>query len=278
MAKKDLLKRSLSGTVFIAVLVAALFCAPLMLLVSLVSLCFMLHEFYGISLGGNFRLERAMAFVCCCTLYVILFLVQWCGIPLRWIAVAIVPMFLMMVSLLFEKSREALDSFAYIFEGMVYIGVPVSLLPFLLFRTGEYDGTLMLGFLVILCLSDTGAYIWGTAFGQKPDSRKLAPSISPKKSWIGFWAGVINAMAASVAVYFLGWLDGMSLWQAVLFAALLSASGVCGDLFESVWKRHFGVKDSGNSIPGHGGFLDRFDSSLAAIPVAIAFLAVFGLL
>ena len=81
---------------------------------------------------------------------------------------------------------------------------------------------------------------------------------------------------AAVVLHFVGWMP-FSLRHSVALGALVSVSGVCGDLFESLWKRHFGVKDSGNVIPGHGGMLDRFDSSFLAIPFALVYLVICGL-
>lgn len=278
MAKRDLLVRTLSGTVFIAVLVTGLvWCPSLLPFIVLTSLYFMFSEFFGISLGTDFRFPRLMAALTGVMLFCVSYCVCSCGMEARWFLLCVAPVLAMMISLLFARERPDITKFSLLFESIVYIGVPVALVPVLLFKDGARDGFLLLSFLVIMCCSDTGAYVFGSAFGQKPESRKLAPSISPKKSWVGFWSGVFVAMAVSVALHFLGWLD-LPLGHCVGFASVLSVTGVCGDLFESLWKRHFGVKDSGNAIPGHGGFLDRFDSSLFAIPAAVVYLAVFNLL
>ena len=135
----------------------------------------------------------------------------------------------------------------------------------------------MLSLFILIWMSDVGAYCVGTALGQRPDARKLAPSISPKKSWWGFWGGVFFCVAAAVGLHFLTWLP-FGLLHCIALGVIVSVAGVCGDLFESMWKRHFGVKDSGNCIPGHGGMLDRFDSSLVAIPLACVYLTLTGLL
>lgn len=278
MAKKDLLKRTVSGTVFIAVLVTGLlWFPPLLPYIALISLYFMFSEFFGISLGESYRPQRVLAAVTGIAMFCLSYCICRYGIETRWMLVATVPALAMMISLLFIEDRTEFAGLPFLFEGILYIGVPVALIPLLLFRDGVQDGYLLLSILVIMSCSDTGAYVFGTAFGQKPTSRKLAPSISPKKSWVGFWSGVVAAMAVSIALHYLGWL-AIPVGHCLGFSAVLSMTGVCGDLFESLWKRHFGVKDSGNAIPGHGGFLDRFDSSLFAIPSAVAYLAVFNLL
>jgi len=120
--------------------------------------------------------------------------------------------------------------------------------------------------ILLVWAADTGAYFAGTRFGR----RKLAPRISPNKTWAGVWGAF--ALAGAVALVgggLLGWRDGWLV--ALLGAALLSvAASIVGDLVESLLKRHANVKDSGALFPGHGGLLDRADSLLAALPVFAA--------
>jgi phosphatidate cytidylyltransferase len=117
--------------------------------------------------------------------------------------------------------------------------------------------------LAIVWVADSGAYFVGSRIG----GRKLAPSISPGKTWAGFWGGLaaVGVLALVAAPLFGLGFSGMSL---LFFASLLTAlASVIGDLFESMIKRHAGAKDSGDLFPGHGGMLDRIDSILAALPV-----------
>jgi phosphatidate cytidylyltransferase len=127
--------------------------------------------------------------------------------------------------------------------------------------------------LVIVWVSDIGAYFSGRAFGK----RKLAPQISPGKTW----AGAYGAMLAGVLVAELGgWLLGVrggKLVALALLAALTVAISIVGDLLESLMKRHAQVKDSGTIFPGHGGLMDRLDSVFAALPVFAAGLLLLGL-
>ena len=111
--------------------------------------------------------------------------------------------------------------------------------------------------------TDSGAYFVGTLIGK----HKLAPNISPNKSWEGFWGGMAGAVVIAVLGFKLlglGWAQLPALALLTVVAAMMS---VAGDLFESLLKRHSGHKDSGRLIPGHGGMLDRLDSLLAALPV-----------
>jgi phosphatidate cytidylyltransferase len=129
---------------------------------------------------------------------------------------------------------------------------------------------------VIIWGSDVGAYLFGITLGQKY-GKKLFPSISPKKSWIGFWGGLFMAVALAVGLHYLGLLP-FELRHCIVMSLLLNVTGVYGDLIESQWKRHYEVKDSGNIIPGHGGLLDRFDSALIAIPIGIIYLVLWNVL
>jgi phosphatidate cytidylyltransferase len=135
---------------------------------------------------------------------------------------------------------------------------------------------LLLSFFVIIWGSDVGAYLFGITLGQKY-GKKLFPSISPKKSWIGFWGGLFMAVVLAVGLHYLGLLP-FELRHCIVMSVLLNVTGVYGDLIESQWKRHYEVKDSGNIIPGHGGLLDRFDSALIAIPIGIIYLVLWNVL
>ena len=112
-------------------------------------------------------------------------------------------------------------------------------------------------------------------FGK--NGKKLFPSISPKKSWAGFWGGLLLSMVAAYVLYLTHLLQ-YPLVHCLILAAIMNVAGVYGDLFESQWKREAGIKDSGNVIPGHGGLLDRFDSTLFAMPAGVAYLLLMHLI
>ena len=149
--------------------------------------------------------------------------------------------------------------------------------PLMMMDGDVFDGWLLLSFFIIIWASDVGAYCVGTLLGQKSDSRKLAPAISPKKSWWGVAGGVVLGIGASALLSYLTWMP-FPMIHCLALGFLVSAAGITGDLFESMWKRHFHVKDSGSLIPGHGGMLDRIDSSLVAIPLAYVYLLAFSLI
>jgi phosphatidate cytidylyltransferase len=126
-------------------------------------------------------------------------------------------------------------------------------------------------FFLALCvwLGDTGAYYTGKNFGKT----KLLPRISPKKTVEGLIGGIITSAIAATVIHFT-FLPEFRLADAIVVGVILSAAGVIGDLAESMWKRSAAVKDSGTLIPGHGGFLDRFDSILFTAPMLYLYWAV----
>ncbi|MFW6217260.1 MAG: phosphatidate cytidylyltransferase, partial [Desulfohalobiaceae bacterium] len=153
-----------------------------------------------------------------------------------------------------KKGQPAWSEMQIVLLGLVYIPLAFQFMPSL--QTPE----LLLVFLAALG-SDTGAYYAGTKFGK----RRLWPSISPKKSWAGAWGGLLVCLAFALL---LGLSLGSALWYHWLWLGLvLNLAAQFGDFFESGLKRQLQVKDSSNLLPGHGGFLDRFDSVLLVLPV-----------
>ena len=182
---------------------------------------------------------------------------------------------------LYRKLEKPFDSLAHTFFAIIYIALPFSLLPFAAFsREGigsllphgqiVFSPGIVIGFLLLLWANDTGAYLIGVAFGKN----RIMERISPKKSWEGFIGGaVIAALAAWLISRWLG-VVGTPGW--IIIALIISVTGTFGDLVESMLKRSLGVKDSGTIMPGHGGFLDRFDSAIVAFPFVYLFISLFG--
>jgi phosphatidate cytidylyltransferase len=151
--------------------------------------------------------------------------------------------------------------------GILYIGWLLS--NFVILRNLE-DGRGWV-FLAILSTfaSDSSAYFAGRALGK----HKMAPYISPKKTWEGAAAGIAGAIIACTILVYLFHLP-VNYWQAIILGILVSVMGQLGDLVKSLFKRNVEVKDSGNVLPGHGGFLDRMDS-LAFAGVTVYYFVAF---
>ncbi len=165
----------------------------------------------------------------------------------------------------------------YSLSGVLYILCGLAFMIVLAFRGGEFSGLLPLSFFLMIWASDVGAYCVGSTLGQAFHSRKMAPKISPNKTWAGFIGGMVFCLAAAALLQATGLLE-MSLITSLVLGVVVHCTGVAGDLLESLWKRRFGVKDSGNLIPGHGGLLDRFDSSLLAFPAGAILLLLLKLI
>ncbi len=137
------------------------------------------------------------------------------------------------------------------------------------FSQGRYHPLIVIGILLLTWASDTGGYFAGTAFGKT----KLFQSISPKKSWEGLIGGAILTLVIAYLISLFA--DFLPLWKWMVMGVITVVAGTYGDLVESLFKRSIKIKDSGQTLPGHGGFLDRFDALLLSLPFIAAFLKLF---
>ena len=274
----NFIKRTISGIGFAAVMLAAFLTNEYVYgVVMLLSLIIMMKEFLTMTCGNNYPYSQVLSILSGAVLFTLIYMYKAFEFPGRLVILAFVPVFLLMINSLYLKDKSRFDKFANLYTALMYIAVPWSLLNFAVFNSaGEFNGILLLCFFCIIWGTDVGAYIFGITLGQKY-GKKLFPSISPKKSWIGFWGGLATAIGVAVGLHYAG-LFRFDLIHCIFMGALLCVAGVYGDLIESQWKRHYNVKDSGNVIPGHGGLLDRFDSALIAIPIGIIYLVVMNVL
>ena len=174
---------------------------------------------------------------------------------------------------LYKTDGSALDNFAYFALSQLYAALPFAMLNILTtFGGAGYNYIMPLSIFIFLWCSDSGAYFVGSAIGR----RKLFERISPKKSWEGsIGGGVLALVAAYILSIYHPMLSTME-WMGM--AIVVVVTGTWGDLIESCMKREMGIKDSGNILPGHGGILDRFDSTLFAVPSVIVYLTFIGIL
>jgi phosphatidate cytidylyltransferase len=239
------------------------------------------YEYYLMVRNTGIRLQMFAGMVTGILVYTLSTLISTGIIPSVYFLILIPVLVIMMVAELYRKTDKPFDSLAHTLFGVVYTALPFSIFPFAAFgRAGlhsilphegiSFSPGIIIGFFLLIWANDTGAYLSGMSLGR----HKLFERISPKKTWEGFFGGMI--IAAAIAWLLSGWLGIVSSWQWVVIALIVTISGTYGDLIESMLKRSTGVKDSGTILPGHGGFLDRFDSALVAFPLVYLFLAVFG--
>ena len=200
-------------------------------------------------------------------------------IPNKAFLVLIPMISIIMVVELYRRQDKPFDSLAHTFFSALYTVVPFSMFPFAAFsRTGLnsilphaniiFSPGIIIGFFILIWANDTGAYLTGMSFGR----HKLMERISPKKTWEGLIGGII--IASLVAWFLSDWLGVVDKIHWVIISLIISVAGTYGDLVESMLKRSIGVKDSGTIMPGHGGFLDRFDSAIISFPLVYLFISL----
>lgn len=274
----NVIVRTISGTVFVLVMLACLmfnkflFAGMVVLIMVL-----MLVEFYHITMGRSYRYSKFLAILAGIFLFGILFATTAYHLPMRFVALSMIPAFIVMVNSLYIKDKEEYGKLSNIYTGLLYIAVPLALSNLIAFdKSGNFSGLLLICFFVIIWCADVGAFAFGNALGKR-FPKKLFPEVSPKKTWVGFIGGLVCSVLSAFLLYQFGILR-FPLMHSLILSVVMNIAGVYGDLYESQWKRVYGVKDSGNIIPGHGGVLDRFDSTLMAMPFGAIYLAIFDLL
>lgn len=259
--------RAITGIVFVAVMIASTLLGAYVYSIFFTLLStWCLYEFYGIVSSEDRAPNKGIGIALALVLFALGSLISMNILVEKFLALIIPFVSVTYIISLFQKRTFPFNDIAYTFLGIAYVTLPFFLFSKLGFIQGDFNYVLPLGFLILLWTNDTGAYLAGRSFGK----RKLFERISPKKTWEGFFGGLILAIVAAVNLekYF-GYLP---LWQWISIAAIISIVGTLGDLVESMLKRSLHVKDSGNILPGHGGFLDRFDGLLLAAPMVYVFL------
>lgn len=281
---KNLIMRTLTGVVFVALMVGCILYGPLSfgILFALVTGMSM-WEYTGlINQRGDVSLNRLISVVAA----VYLFCAFWgysSGVtPTTGVFIPyVLTLIYLIVSELYQERDHTLNNWAFTMFGQIYVALPFSLLSTLAFTVNPADMTVNYSWIfplmlyVLLWCSDTGAYCVGSVLGKKI-SYKLFPSVSPHKSWVGSVGGGLLAIAVAAVVA--RWDTTLAPWEWMGFALVVVVFGTWGDLVESLFKRQLNIKDSGNILPGHGGMLDRFDSSMMAIPAVVVYLYMLQLL
>lgn len=271
--------RTITAIIFVAVIVASFLRAETMVLLFALVTGLTIWEFSGlVNDRPQVTVNRMITTVA--GVYLFFAMAGFCSelTPSAVFIPYLITLVYLMVAELYLKHEDPINDWAYTMMTQLYIALPFSLLNALAFHlTPEnevvYDPVLPLCMFVFLWINDAGAYICGSLLGK----HKLSPRISPGKSWEGSIGGGILVML--VAYFIPSMLDHFSLltlnfsplqWSGL--GLVIVVFGTWGDLIESLFKRTLGIKDSGNVLPGHGGMLDRFDSSLLAIPAAVVYI------
>lgn len=269
----NILTRSISGIVYVAIISFSILFSPYtyaFLFAIITGLC--LWEFYSLlEKNGEAKIDKPIATLG--GVYIFISGYLWFAkiLPVEYLALWFIIMIYLLIRELYTKEDHAIRDIAYTFFGQIYIALPFMFLSRLglpVDNLGQthYNPFFLMSFFAIIWVADTGAYVVGSSFGK----HHLFERISPKKSWEGFIGGAASAVIVAVFISKL-FPDNLTLYEWIGFALTTVVFGTWGDLVESMIKRSLNVKDSGNVIPGHGGMLDRFDSTILAAPAVVIY-------
>jgi phosphatidate cytidylyltransferase len=189
-----------------------------------------------------------------------------------WLGGALALLVLLMLReiVLWPNNGQPANNIGATITGLLYVSLPMAMLSVIAYGSGHFEPGRVFCLIFFVWAADTGAYFAGKNFGK----HKLAPSISPGKTWEGWAGGALLTLATGWAAgYFL---PDIPLSHRLVAAGVVAVFGPLGDLAESMLKRSAGVKDSGTFLPGHGGLLDRFDAFLLVLPVLALLQALLG--
>lgn len=278
--KSNFLQRAITGVIFVAVLVGCILGGPISftILFALIS-ALTINEFGNIvNRMEHTRMNKPISILAGLFLFLCF---GYIGVVPGANEIFIPYLFLILylfISELYKKQPNPLNNWAYAMMSQIYIALSFALLNVLAYHSSatesvsQYNPILPLSIFIFNWVNDTGAYCTGMLFGK----HRLFERISPKKSWEGSIGGaVFSIIAAIVLAHFFTFLS-TGVWIGLGLTVVVF--GTWGDLTESLMKRTLGIKDSGNILPGHGGMLDRFDSTLMAVPATVVYLYLVGLI
>lgn len=266
--------RAITGFVFVLVMLAAFFFGTYVFLgfFSVLSLL-CLFEFYGLIKTTGIIPQQTNG--------LILGIITCAAVTSFWLDASFTRCFLGLIVLicvvifyaeLYRKTDKPFPQIAFTFLGLIYTLLPFVFFMAMAFLQKTFNYHLPLGFILLLWTNDTFAYLAGRQFGKN----KLFERHSPKKTWEGFIGGILAA--AIVAFIISRYFQQISTFHWIVVSLIISIFGTMSDLVESMLKRSINVKDSGSILPGHGGFLDRFDGLLLAAPLVFIYLYLFSTL
>jgi len=268
---KKLLTRTITGIVLVLVMLTAILIGPYgFAILFLFILVGGIAEFNKLFKQSEVKPNQVLSYLVSTILFVMSFLIAQ-GILAYTFFFSLLPLLLViMAAELYRKKEKPVENIAVTIFSITYLAVPLSLINFLVFpalsTANAYTPKLLIALFSLIWIYDSGAYLFGVSIGK----HRLFERISPKKSWEGAIGGTLTAIAA--ACFISGFIPEIKTVHWIAISILTVVSSTFGDLTESMFKRYFGIKDSGHILPGHGGMLDRFDSLFFAVPVIVMYL------
>lgn len=264
---KNFIQRSLTGFLFALVtLISILWHEVTFTVFYAVVMILCLIEYHHILRKVHGHPLMAWQIILSLLLYIGGWLVVSKTIPFSALSLTIPLFFLVFITELYRRKRRVAQNLAMTFLPVIHVALPLVLLLAIAYISGTYDYRPVLAVVLFTWTFDTFAYIFGMLVGKN----KIAPRISPRKSWEGFSGGLVAAAGLALLLSAQWSLFDPIRW--VVISMIVSIGATFGDLVESVLKRAAGMKDSGRILPGHGGVLDRFDGFLFAIPFVFSYL------
>jgi phosphatidate cytidylyltransferase len=266
---KEFIIRSLSGALFVLIMLSSIWLSEYSLFILLQIIGILaIREYFKLSFRLGFHPLIIPGIISGIYILSISFFVASGYFIQKFLILLILPFIILPVIHLFYQPDRIGHSFSSTFSGLIYVYLPLSIIPFISFYRVDYNFQILMGFLAILWTYDSFAYLSGVMFGR----HKIYPKVSPKKSWEGLAGGLLFALVISWCISRLSPILSPENW--IIITVIIIIAGTLGDFFESALKREAGVKDSGNLMPGHGGILDRFDSILFSVPFVYLYLTL----
>lgn len=295
---KNVLIRSLSGLFLVVIVIGfVLFNSISNYLLFLLILGFGQFEFYRLAKANNYYPNVKIGISIGVILYTISYLVSARILAPDFLIIAIPLLIFLSIIELYRQKKNPINNISISIFGLIYVVLPLSLIHFMVLTTSPvnenpdiinsitklsplydhqssiyFSSFIIIGYFIIQWVSDTGAFLFGISFGK----HRLFERISPKKSWEGAIGGIITTIGAAFFTHYL--FPQLDLMHWIIISLIISFFGIYGDLIESLFKRSVNVKDSGQILPGHGGVLDRFDSTFIALPMVYFYLQIINYL
>ena len=289
---KNVITRSLSGLLLIIIVIGSVWMNSVTsYLLFLFILTFGLFEFYRFAKAESYYPNEKIGIATGIIVYSLSYLIASNILPVNMFALVLPLVLFIPILELYRQKKNPIVNISITFFGLVYVVLPLSLIHFMTIGSQSfnneldiinginsgiqpiyYNSFIIIGYFIIQWVSDTGAFVFGVSFGK----HRLFERISPKKSWEGAIGGFATTIGAAFLVHYV--FPQLELGNWIIISLIITFFGIYGDLIESLFKRSVNVKDSGKIMPGHGGILDRFDSTFLALPMVFFYLKIINYL